>query len=123
MERAVSSKNKNFVGNRASAVEASPPSTELGSRLGMGVLGNRSNRLADLATGAVVDHPQELVDPARCRIWELHNRDYAALTHERRADLIESVIDKGRQEMTAIVRRDGKDPAHDFEDNPGARRD
>src|SRR3546814_21051774 len=80
-ERAVSSKNKNFVANLASAVEASPRSTERGSLLVMGVLGNSSNRLADLATGAVVDHPQERVDPARCRIRELHNHDYAALTH------------------------------------------
>jgi len=118
----VSSKNKNFVANLASAVEASPPSTERGSRLGMGVLGNRSNRLADLATGAVVDHPQELVDPARCRIWELHNRDYAALTHDRCADLIESMIAQGRQEMPAIVRRVGNDPDHDFEVISGARR-
>src|SRR3546814_18435363 len=82
----------------------------------MGVLGNRSNRLADLATGAVVDHPQELVDPARCRIWELHNRDYAALTHERCADLIESMIAQGRKEMPAIVRRGGNDSDHDFDE-------
>src|SRR3546814_5734024 len=109
----MSSKNKNFVANLASAVEASPPSTERGSRLGMGVLGNGSNRLADLATGAVVHHRQELVDPARCRLWELHHRDYAALPHERCADLLQSMIGQGRQEMPAIVRRFGTDPRSD----------
>lgn len=123
----MSSKNKSFVANLASAVEAVPdpsdrPGERGGSRLGMGVLGSRSNRLTDLASGAVVDSPQELVDPARCRIWEHHNRDYGALTYERCADVIEPMIAQGRQEFPAIVRRVANDPDHDFEVISGARR-
>src|SRR3546814_5426741 len=76
------------------------------SRLGVGVLGSRTNRLADLASGAVVDIPQELVDPARCRIWEHHNRDYSALNEDRCADLIETIVAQGKQEFPAIVRRE-----------------
>ena len=53
-----------------------------------GMLGGRENRLAELASGKSVTRVQELVDPARCRIWEGHNRDYAALNAEnlRRPD-------------------------------------
>src|SRR3546814_12241893 len=40
----------------------------------------------------------------------------------RCADLIESMIAQGRQEMPAIVRRVGNDPDHDFEVISGARR-
>lgn len=122
----MSSKNKSFVDNLVSAVEDAAPAvdrtTERGSRLGVGVLGTRSNRLADLATGAVVNNPQELVDPARCRIWEHHNRDYGALTYERCADVIEPMIAQGKQEFPAIVRRVAGDPDHDFEVISGARR-
>src|SRR3546814_6435774 len=85
------------------------------SRLGVGVLGSRTNRLADLASGAVVDIPQELVDPARCRIWEHHNRDYSALNEDRCADLIETIVAQGKQEFPAIVRRVTGDPDHDYE--------
>ncbi len=45
------------------------------------------------------------MDPALCRIWEGHNRDYAALTGQNCADLIESFKAQGRQEVPAIVRR------------------
>lgn len=115
----MSSRNKNFVDGLASAVEPSEPRI---SRLGMGVLGGRSNRLAALASGSVVNSPQELVDPARCRIWDRHNRDYGALNEERCGDLIESILAQGRQEVPAIVRRVMGDPDHDFEVICGARR-
>ena len=114
----MSSKNKSFVDGLTAAVEPS----ERAPRLGVGVLGGRGNRLAELASGAVVNSPQELVDPARCRIWERHNRDYAALSQARCADLIESILAQGRQEVPAIVRRVAGDPAHDFEVICGARR-
>lgn len=114
----MSSKNKSFVDGLTSAVEP----VERAPRLGIGVLGGRSNRLAELASGAVVNSPQELVDPARCRIWERHNRDYGALTAERCEDLIESILAQGRQEVPAIVRRVSGDPEHDFEVICGARR-
>jgi ParB family chromosome partitioning protein len=55
-------------------------------------------------------------------MWEGHNRDYALLTEERCADLIESIKAQGRQEMPAIVRRVRDDPAFDFEVICGARR-
>lgn len=114
----MSSKNKSFVDGLTASVEPTPR----GSRLGLGVLGGRNNRLAELASGAVVNSPQELVDPARCRIWERHNRDYAALNVERCEDLIESILAQGRQEVPAIVRRVTGDPEHDFEVICGARR-
>jgi ParB family chromosome partitioning protein len=69
-----------------------------------------------------VDNPQELVDPARCKIWERHNRDYAALNEVRCGDLIESIIAQGKQEVPAIVRRLAGDPNYDFEVICGARR-
>lgn len=122
----MSSKNKGFVDNLLSAVEDAPTASdragERNSRLGVGVFGNRSNRLADLATGSVVNNPQELVDPARCRLWEHHNRDYAALTYESCSDVIEPMIAQGKQEIPAIVRRVHDDPEHDFEVISGARR-
>lgn len=117
----MTSRNKTFMADLVSA--ATPPEgQERGLRLGMGVLGGRHNRLAELASGAVVNSPQELVDPARCRIWARHNRDYAALSEARCADLIESLLAQGRQEVPAIVRRVADDPAHDFEVICGARR-
>lgn len=118
----MSSKNLGFIADLAAGVEAPDKSAERGSRLGAGVLSGRSSRLADLASGSVVDNPQQLVDPARCRIWERHNRDYAALNRERCNDLIESIIAQGKQEVPAIVRRLNGDPDYDFEVICGARR-
>ena len=119
----MTSKNKSFVADLAAGMEPAATSpAERPSRLGVGVLGSRTNRLADLASGAVVDIPQELVDPARCRIWERHNRDYAALNEERCADLIETIVAQGKQEFPAIVRRVTGDPEHDYEVISGARR-
>lgn len=117
----MSSKNKSFLGDLASSVEPSAEGQERGPRLGVGVLGGRNNRLAELASGAVVNNPQELVDPARCRIWERHNRDYGALSRERCDDLIESILAQGKQEVPAIVRRI-HEPDYDFEIICGARR-
>jgi ParB family chromosome partitioning protein len=87
-----------------------------------GILGARENRLAELAAGNLVNRVHEFVDPARCRIWEGHNRDYAALTETACADLLESIRAQGRQEVPAIVRRVTGDPAHDYEVICGARR-
>lgn len=87
-----------------------------------GFLESRDNRLAALASGNSLTRVHELVDPARCRIWAAHNRDYGALTEASCADLIESLRAQGRQEVPAIVRRVANDPAHDFEVICGARR-
>ncbi|HYZ33465.1 MAG TPA: ParB/RepB/Spo0J family partition protein [Crenalkalicoccus sp.] len=75
-----------------------------------------------MATGAVVTRVHEFVDPARCRIWAGHNRDYAALDESNCSDLLESLRAQGRQEVPAIVRRVTDDQAVDFEVVCGARR-
>ena len=64
----------------------------------------------------------EAVDPAVCRIWAAHNRDYANLNKETCADLIASLRAQGRQEVPAIVRRVAGDPIIRFEVVCGARR-
>ena len=107
--------------NANAGAEATPrPATRLPPRTG--ILGARENRLAELAAGASVTRVQEFVDPARCRIWEGHNRDYAALTPENCADLIESFRAQGKQEVPAIVRRIGGDADYAYEVICGARR-
>ena len=87
-----------------------------------GVLGSRENRLAELSEGGIATRVHELVDPATCRLWDGHNRDYAALSEEGCADLIASLKAQGRQEVPAIVRRVHGDLEHKFEVICGARR-
>ena len=86
------------------------------------MLEGRSNRLAQLADGQSITRMHELVDPARCRIWEGHNRNYDLLDETSCGDLIESFKAQGRQEVPAIVRRLRGEPAYDFEVICGARR-
>lgn len=117
------SKNRMFAEGLVDAVEA--PTSEGSARpqrLGMGVLSGRSNRLAELATGAVVSRTHELIDPSRCRMWAGHNREYGALSEARCHDLIESLKAQGKQEVPAIVRRVRGNPEYDFEVICGARR-
>ena len=64
----------------------------------------------------------QLVDPARCRMWARHNRDYDLLDEASCADLLESLRAQGEQEFPAIVRRVEDDPAFDYEVICGARR-
>jgi len=122
----MSSKNRGFAAGLVGAVEtAAPPrggAERAGERLGVGALAGRNNRLAELASGALVSRAQELVDPGRCRMWSEHNRDYAALTETSCADLIESLKAQGKQEVPSIVRRLHGESAHDFEVICGARR-
>ena len=87
-----------------------------------GILGARENRLAELAAGGVTTRIHEAVDPAVCRIWEGHNRDYAALSEAACEDLITSLRAQRRQEVPAIVRRVSDDPNYHFEVICGARR-
>lgn len=118
----MSSKNRLFAEGLAGAIDT--PQAEPAPRPARpgGILAGRSNRLAELATGAVISRMQELVDPARCRMWAGHNRDYAALSEERCRDLIESMKAQGKQEVPALVRRVRDDAAFDFEVIWGARR-
>lgn len=118
----MSSKNRGFAAGLADALGELPPPPEAPARLGIGALAGRANRLAELASGAIVATTQELVDPARCRMWPEHNRDYAKLDETRCADLLESLKAQGRQEVPAIVRRLQGDPDADFEVICGARR-
>jgi len=118
----MSSKNRGFATGLAGALDDVAPTTEAPARLTIGALAGRANRLAELASGALVSRAQELVDPARCRMWAEHNRDYAKLDAGRCADLIESFKAQGRQEVPAIVRRVQDDPKFDFEVICGARR-
>ncbi|WP_342482091.1 ParB/RepB/Spo0J family partition protein (plasmid) [Brevundimonas sp. BH3] len=123
----MSSKNRSFAAGLVGALDIpAEPIAEATAvphrRLGAGMLSDRSNRLAELASGSIVTRPQELVDPARCRMWAEHNRDYGLLSYERCSDLIESIKAQGRQEVPAIVRRVKEDPNFDFEVICGARR-
>ncbi|CAN7640336.1 ParB/RepB/Spo0J family partition protein [Phenylobacterium sp. LjRoot219] len=103
-------------------LEEAAPQSDAPTRLGIGTLAGRTNRLAELASGALISRAVELVDPVRCRMWSEHNRDYAKLDDSRCADLIESFKAQGRQEVPAIVRRVRGDPDFDFEVICGARR-
>nr|GLK21666.1 hypothetical protein GCM10017606_24930 [Microbacterium terregens] len=118
----MSAKNRTFAADLAGAIEAPADPPARHSRLGMGVLAGRSTRLAELATGSLVNRATELVDPARCRMWHGHNRDYAGLSEERCRDLIDSLKAQGKQEVPALVRRIRDDPDVDFEVISGARR-
>lgn len=119
----MSKKNSGFAAGLAAGIDltdesAAPRRASIASN----VLTGRSNRLADLASGAIVNRTHELVDPARCRMWAGHNRNYALLNEERCADLIESIKAQGRQEIPAIVRRLPTEDNYDFEVICGARR-
>lgn len=118
----MSRKNASFAADLAAGIMPVDDAAPRRPSMAAGVLTGRENRLSELASGSVVTRTHELVDPARCRMWEGHNRDYALLTEERCADLIESIKAQGRQEMPAIVRRVRDDPAYDFEVICGARR-
>ena len=102
----MSKKNSGFAADLAAGIDLTDDSAvPRRSSLASNVLTGRSNRLADLASGAIVNRTHELVDPAKCRMWTGHNRDYALLNEERCSDLIESIKAQGRQEIPAIVRR------------------
>ncbi len=111
--------NKDFLMGLAGAGAPSAPA-RLPPRTS--ILAGRENRLAELTRGSSQTRLHELVDPARCRIWQYHNRDYAALSEGTCADLLESIKAQGRQEVPAIVRRVSDATDHDWEVICGARR-
>jgi ParB family chromosome partitioning protein len=112
--------NRGFAQGLAGGGQGSAAERRLPPRTG--ILQSRENRLAELAAGTTVSRVHELVDPAKCRIWPGHNRDYAALDETSCADLIESFKAQGRQEVPAIVRRLGPESEHAYEVICGARR-
>ncbi|GAA6210201.1 hypothetical protein NBRC116601_34940 [Cognatishimia sp. WU-CL00825] len=89
---------------------------------GAGRFLKRGNAIGDKLGGEVDEKTLHWVDPARCQMWERHNRDYDLLTPENCADLIEGIQQQGRQEFPAIVRRVEDNPDADFEVICGARR-
>lgn len=81
----------------------------------------RGNAISDKLSGQNEEKVLHWVDPASCRMWARHNRDYELLTEENCRDLIDGIRAQGRQEFPAIVRRlDGEEV--EFEVICGARR-
>lgn len=118
----MSGKNSGFAADLAAGIDLTTEAAPRRSGIAANVLTGRSNRIAELASGAVMTRTHELVDPIRCRMWAGHNREYGLLNEQRCDDLIESIKAQGRQEIPAIVRRVTGDPAIDFEVICGARR-
>ena len=66
----MSGKNSGFAADLAAGIDLSSEAPlPRRSSIAANVLTGRSNRLADLASGTVVNRTHELVDPARCRMW------------------------------------------------------
>lgn len=85
-------------------------------------LSEQTSSLASIASGELMSKTLLLVDPARCKMWERHNRRYDLLNEQRCADLIEGFKSQGKQEFPAIARKIEGDPEHDYEVICGARR-
>jgi ParB family chromosome partitioning protein len=81
----------------------------------------RSTAIGEQLAGEREEKVLQWVDPAACRMWERHNRDYGLLTEENCRDLIDGIRAQGRQEFPAIVRR-LEGAAHGYEVICGARR-
>ena len=81
----------------------------------------RSTSIGEQVAGERQEKVLHWVDPADCRMWERHNRDYALLTEDNCRDLIDGIRAQGQQEFPAIVRRlEGQE--HRYEVICGARR-
>ncbi|MEM6388580.1 MAG: ParB/RepB/Spo0J family partition protein [Pseudomonadota bacterium] len=81
----------------------------------------RSTSIGENLAGEREEKVMHWVDPATCRMWARHNRDYALLTEHTCRDLIDGIKAQGQQEFPAIVRRlDGE--THAYEVICGARR-
>lgn len=89
---------------------------------GAGRFLKRGNAIGDKLSGDVDEKTLHWVDPARCKMWNQHNRNYALLTPENCADLIEGIQQQGRQEFPAVVRRVDDRDGYDYEVICGARR-
>ncbi|MBO9546973.1 ParB/RepB/Spo0J family partition protein [Caulobacter sp.] len=100
----------------SAAVETTPAPT-IPPRVSDRMLG-----LARVTSGDYQEKTLKLVDPARCRMWERHNRKYDLLTPQTCSELLEGLRSQQKQEFPAIVRRVTDDPNVDFEVICGARR-
>jgi len=63
-----------------------------------------------------------LVDPAKCRMWTHHNRNYKALDKQKCSSLMSSIINEGEQKFPAIVRPIADGSEYEYEVICGARR-
>lgn len=81
----------------------------------------RGNAISERLAGLHEEKTLHWVDPAECRMWSRHNRDYGLLNEENCRDLIDGIRSQGRQEFPAIVRRTD-DPQAPYEVICGARR-
>ena len=81
----------------------------------------RSTTISERLSGELEEKTLRWVDPARCRMWIRHNREYSLLTEDNCRDLIDGIRAQGRQEFPAIV-RPVDDPDYDYEVICGARR-
>ncbi|MEQ6250742.1 ParB/RepB/Spo0J family partition protein [Sulfitobacter sp. HNIBRBA3233] len=81
----------------------------------------RSTTISDRLSGELEEKTLRWVDPAECRMWERHNRDYDLLNEENCRDLIDGIKAQGRQEFPAVV-RPIDDPDYKYEVICGARR-
>ena len=81
----------------------------------------RGTAITERLSGEIEEKTLRWIDPARCRMWERHNREYALLTEDNCRDLIDGIRAQGRQEFPAIV-RPVDDADFDFEVICGARR-
>lgn len=81
----------------------------------------RTTAIGEQMSGEREEKLLHWVDPATCRMWARHNRDYALLDADNCADLIDGIRAQGRQEFPAVVRR-LQGESHDYEVICGARR-
>jgi len=81
----------------------------------------RSTTIGDRLSGELEEKTLRWVDPADCRMWERHNRDYGLLNEENCRDLIDGIRAQGRQEFAAVV-RPVEDSEFKYEVICGARR-
>jgi len=95
-------------------------SADRGEDLGSKRFLKRRSSLGEKISGEVQEKTLRLVDPATCRMWDRHNRDYNLLNEDNCADLIDGLKAQGQQEFPAIVRK--IDGPEEFEVICGARR-
>jgi ParB family chromosome partitioning protein len=98
---------------------AQPPIRKRGETM---LLEERDSTLKRIVAGDVVQKVEYWVDPAICKMWSEHDRNYALLNEYNCEDLIKGIKQQGRQEFPAIVRRLDNDPVFKYEVICGARR-
>jgi ParB family chromosome partitioning protein len=96
------------------------PAPAEGDRAGARFL-KRSTAISERMSGELEEKTLRWIDPARCRMWDRHNRELELLNEDNCRDLIDGIKAQGRQEFPAIV-RPSRDPKFDYEVVCGARR-